>query len=198
MSYHDDHPTACAFASQVGGNHVVEIGSRTDDHVFEAFSEGEGLTRNVSIARIVVNESGVVTSHWWRRHVKTATPQFELFHAEFVGSLLLVLARQIPIMAFIKPPRAMHREPRAPGRVECDFSSPNCAGEDRRVENPKVQIGFSEQPTTGSRFSLTLRGEINVVPASKEVGNVPLRLTMANKDELWHALSVVMQIVTEG
>jgi hypothetical protein len=50
------------------------------------------------------------------------------------------------------------------------------------VNDSQVELSGGEELTAGRRLGLPLRGEVNIVPAGKEVGNIPLRLAVANEN----------------
>src|SRR5690625_70477 len=103
-----------------------------------------------------------------RRNVIGATPRHELFLAELLERLLLVLALERTVMTLIEPPRPSDRNPQSVGEIQCDLGGPDRSPENAGVQDIGQVIALCQQFATTASLGLTDIGEADVDPPGEE------------------------------
>ena len=86
-------------------------------------------------------------------------------------------------MALVEAPTALHRQPRQVHRIEREILGDDGTGLQRRVRRVEPETGLGHRDAGGGRLGGALLGEGDVVPAGEQVGEVPLRLAVAEDHE---------------
>jgi len=118
--------------------------------------------------------------------VVTPTPLQDLFFAELLERFRFVESLQVAVMLFVQFPGTFDRQPH---QIHLIQGNPQRA--DRTFENRcEGAIEFDafvfDQLTGRFRFLASLVGQIDVRPTREAVFEVPLRLTVTEKNKLRH------------
>src|SRR5262249_28083038 len=119
-----------------------------------------------------------------RLDVVAPAPEVDLLRAEALGGLRLVQALEVAVHALVQRRVALGRRRADPGDLERETGGLGRAHEDRRVQ--LVDPASAELLTRVPGFALAARREGHVDPAREAVLEVPLRLSVAEKDQLRH------------
>ena len=103
-------------------------------------------------------------------------------------SLGLVEALESTVMALSEPPGLVVRNPEGIHRLRDGVVGLEGSRKDRGVSHIELKAFLLEEMTGMHSLLLTLRGEVNVVPASEPVLEVPGGLAVADKDDLVEGL----------
>jgi hypothetical protein len=191
VRYHDHRPATYRLLAQVVDDDVAEVGSDARHDVLQALGRRDELRGHVAVARVLAAGARVAVGQRRRRHVVRAAPELDLFHAELVGGLLLVLAGEVPVVALVEPPAALDRQPRATRDVQGDLGGADGPREHRRVQHAQVETVLAGEQLTGAAgLVLSLAGQVHVLPAREQVELVPFGLAMAKKYQIGHPNSV--------
>lgn len=126
---------------------------------------------------------GVLVEWWWWDGEGTP-PLGDLVNAVLLGGLSLVEALESTIVALVKTPGADDWDPHLVHLVKGEPESADGTLKDGSEGNVEVEA-LSLQDLTGRlRLLDTLWGEVAVVPAGEAVLEVPLGLSVAEKNDL--------------
>src|SRR5690625_5190414 len=113
------------------------------------------------------------------RNVIGATPRHELFLAELLERLLLVLALERTVVTLVEPPRPSDRNPQSVGEIQGDlggaYRSPHNAG----VHDIGQIITLCQQLATAASLGLADIGEADVDPTGEEDLGIPHTLAVS-------------------
>ena len=169
--------------AQIGRDRVVPVGEHARDDVAQALRLGQHSRRHVGVA-LVDPRHRVVDRERRRRHVVAAAPDLHLLEPELLGRLLLVLALERAVVAFVQPPRPAHRDPLArrarrarARRCGSRAVAATCAA--RRGAAPRRAAARRRaRPRRGPAV-----GEVDVDPARELARQVPFALPVAQQDQ---------------
>lgn len=91
----------------------------------------------------------VVWTHWGRRDVKRASPNFHLGLAVLGGSFGLVEPGEASVVAFVKTPGTMNRQPHLVNAVQDQPECPDGPFQHRRVADIKLKTRIWEKKKKG-------------------------------------------------
>ena len=103
----------------------------------------EGGRVTLSSASYLADDSVEVVAriHWGRRDVEGAPPYFHLGFSVLGGGLWLVQPREAPVVAFVEPPRSVHRHPHLVNAVQHHPQGANGPLQHRGVADVKFIAG---------------------------------------------------------
>jgi hypothetical protein len=117
------------------------------------------------------------------RDVVAAAPDLHLRLAVLCDRLRLVQALQRTVVALVQAPAVLDGQPHAVHLVERDPQRADRALQHRGVRVIERDAGGRELAPGLARLFASLVGEIDVVPAGEQVGDVPLALAVTDENE---------------
>jgi hypothetical protein len=121
-----------------------------------------------------------------RARIVAAAPREHLGLAVFPGHVGLVQPLQRAVVALVQAPALFLRQPHLVELFEGDPQRANRPLQHRSERQIEAIAPRLEEAPGGARFLDALRGKIDVGPAGEAVFAVPVRLAMAQKNELVH------------
>ena len=174
--------------TQVGHDGRLPVGNGAGDDILQALGTGDVGGIEVPIAGISADVVGVVGGQRGRRGVVAAAPEHELLLTELLLDLGLVLALQVAVVPFVQPPVTADGQPTAAGGRQGELRGADGPGQDRRVQDPQVEIvGRGQQVAAGPGLDLAGGAQVDVDPPSEQVLRVPGGLAVAQQDQVEHA-----------
>lgn len=171
-------------ASIWGANLVFEIRPGAGYRVLEALGVGQLVGCDITVLLLGVGIARVVRLECRRADIEGAAPDEHLFVAVLRRGIGLVETLQRAVVALVELPGFDDGQPLAIHLAEHDVEGVDRALEARSVADVKVETGFFEGSTACGGFFAARVGELYVGPAGEQVEFVPLRLSVADKDEL--------------
>ena len=175
----------------LGANLVFEIRPGAGYRVLEALGIGQLIGRDITVLLLGVGIATVARLERRRADIEGAAPDEHLLVAVLRCGIGLVETLQRSVVALVELPGFDDGQPLAIHLAEHDVEGVNRALEARSVADVKVEARFFEGAAACRCLFAARVGELDIGPAGEQVEFVPLRLSVADKDE-FHRLPVCL------
>ena len=167
----------------LGANCIIPVGHHSVSGHLERLRQRQMRRRQVVVASIMNWMSWVAYFKSWGRNVVAASPLSDLSLSELLCCFFFVQASQGAIVAFIQSPSFIVRDPQRVHFLSDVVISHNCTRQHGSVRYVKLISLFLQNFTSLDSFVDSLWRQLNIMPASELVFEIPLALTVANEDD---------------
>mmetsp|Transcript_14432 Transcript_14432/g.25392 ORF Transcript_14432/g.25392 Transcript_14432/m.25392 type:complete len:309 (-) Transcript_14432:14-940(-) len=173
----------CLSSLQLWSNLLLPVGHDTSNGVLQALGVRNVLWVQILVFGLLAWVVLVVLLQRWWRDIKAAAPDLHLISAMLHNSLLFVQTSEAAVHTLVQAPGLVHGHKELFGALECDVAGLDGTLQIRSVADIELQ-SFSLQQLAGSLgLSKAFLREVDIDPASEDVGNIPLRLAVAREDQ---------------
>ena len=163
---------------------LLEVRPCTCNGVLQALGVRKILCWNIAEHFLNVRIALVAWLKSWWLDIKGTTPNLYLLLAVLSSCISLVEALKCTIVALVQTPSLMNRKPVTVKLIKNMIQSVNSTLEQRSVANIKVIASLFKSTAASCCLLVTSLGKVNVGPTSEQVELVPLRLTVANNNQV--------------
>mmetsp|Transcript_84430 Transcript_84430/g.131873 ORF Transcript_84430/g.131873 Transcript_84430/m.131873 type:complete len:201 (-) Transcript_84430:7-609(-) len=173
----------CLASFEIWHDNFLPKWHHSSNGVFQALRVRNVFRIEISVLDFFARVVLAVLLKRWRRDVEAPAPNLDLVGTMLYHRLLLVEPSETSIHALIQAPRLGHRNMHLIATFQGEITSLDCSLKHRGIGSINLEATFFQKIACVLRLADAFFRKIYIDPSCENIRYVPLRLTMAGKDQ---------------